>query len=121
MNGIRGTCHLWTTERTYSHRILRDPGQAIGTVQSESVLHGVGGEAIEGNLRPHVFFKTFSDGAIHPDPGERTDQSRFCADDVRRTIVSPEHQVMVVDVPPPPRPPQDPPVANYSAPDAPVR
>lgn len=38
-------------------------------VEHQGVLHGVGGEPVEGNLRPHIFFKTSDDGSVHPEDG----------------------------------------------------
>ncbi len=54
------------------HRTLRDSGESVSLVPAEGVLQGVGGESVEGNLRPDVFFKASDDGSIHPEDRENS-------------------------------------------------
>lgn len=46
-------------------RTLWNLPEAVSTVQTQSILHGVGGEAIERDLRPDVFLKAFNDRSVH--------------------------------------------------------
>lgn len=98
------------------------------------MLHGVGCESIEGNLRPYVFFKTSDQCSVHPED-QRTvflltlDQFsdfQLITDTKVQTGVqvssdSPEDKVMAVDVLPLSGPSEDASVSNHGTAHTPVR